>query len=367
MDKPEKVEGIVMMSDESRQQINQRQVVAYESHRKQFIRWLCKMGNNPDSLEGYAHHTAQVYAKITDKFHRWAWEHRGEFTLDLTHDEADTYIRNMVLSENDYSDSYLHNIKLALKAYFRFRDDADEWECSITISSSSSANNPRELLYRDERKTIREASLEYATVPSYFGLDPEGRRKWKAYLGRRYEKPVDEVGPEDFDRANGFKYPSIVHTSLDAGLRPIEVGRAKTYWVDTDNAALQIPAKESSKNENNWTVTLRRETAEYLSKWLEQRSMYEKYDNTDQLWLTRHSNPYSSSSLKHLLNELCEIAGIDRDLSWYALRHSTGTYMSREEGLAAAQSQLRHQSTETTMKYDNVSLEDRREALDRMG
>jgi site-specific recombinase XerD len=78
--------------------------------------------------------------------------------------------------------------------------------------------------------------------------------------------------------------------------------------------------------------------------------MYEKYDETDALWLTRHANPYSSSSLRYVLDSVCEIAEIDRDLSWYTIRHSTGTYMAREEGLAAAQSQLRHHRTETTMK-----------------
>ena len=54
-------------------------------------------------------------------------------------------------------------------------------------------------------------------------------------------------------------------------------------------------------------------------------------------------------------------------MSWYTIRHSVGTHMTREEDLAAAQAQLRHQSPETTMKYDQTPVEDRRDALDRMG
>jgi integrase len=54
-------------------------------------------------------------------------------------------------------------------------------------------------------------------------------------------------------------------------------------------------------------------------------------------------------------------------MSWYAIRHSVGTYMTREEDLAAAQAQLRHKSPETTMKYDQTPVEDRQDALDRMG
>jgi hypothetical protein len=50
----------------------------------------------------------------------------------------------------------------------------------------------------------------------------------------------------------------------------------------------------------------------------------------------------------------------------YSSADSTGSYMAREEGLAA-QSQLKHRGEETTMKYDHAPVEDRRDALDRMG
>lgn len=41
--------------------------------------------------------------------------------------------------------------------------------------------------------------------------------------------------------------------------------------------------------------------------------------------------------------------------------------MTREEGLAAAQAQVRHKSQVSTMRYDQDPVEDRGEALDRMG
>lgn len=53
-------------------------------------------------------------------------------------------------------------------------------------------------------------------------------------------------------------------------------------------------------------------------------------------------------------------------MSWYAIRHSVETYMTREEDLAAAQAQLRHKSEQTTMKYDQTPVEDRKDALNRM-
>ena len=133
---------------------------------------------------------------------------------------------------------------------------------------------------------------------------------------------------------------------------------------------LRIPREESSKNTENWIVGLRSRKARALENWLEEREAYEKYEGRDELWLTRRANPYQSQSLRYLLKRLCETAGIpteSRQMSWYAIRHSVGTYMTREEDLAAAQAQLRHKSEQTTMKYDNAPVEDRKDALNRMG
>lgn len=156
---------------------------------------------------------------------------------------------------------------------------------------------------------------------------------------------------------------------LDAALRPIEVERARTSWVDTDNGALRIPREDSAKNAENWIVSLQDKTVKMLDRWLIQRDAIEKYHDTDALWLTRQGNPYQSASLRGTLHRLCEQAGIsveNRKMSWYSIRHLTGTYMAREEGLAAAQTQLRHRSPESTMKYDQAPIEDRQDALDRM-
>jgi integrase len=244
-----------------------------------------------------------------------------------------------------------------------------EWDPKITFTQDSSSN-PREYLTREERAGVREAALEYGSVPNYNNLTPAERDRWKAHLAQRFGKSKDEVLPDDWERANGWKIPSLVWTSLDAGLRPIEVERSRVSWIDTDNDVLRIPKEDSSKNRDNWVIGLRERTSQALRRWLEERKAYPKYDETDSVWLTRKSNPFDTSSLRYLLKNLCEIADIDtehRQMSWYAIRHSVGTYMTREEDLAAAQAQLRHKSAETTMKYDQVPVEDRQDALDNMG
>jgi len=54
-------------------------------------------------------------------------------------------------------------------------------------------------------------------------------------------------------------------------------------------------------------------------------------------------------------------------MSWYTIRHSVGTYMTKERDLAAAKAQLRHKNPITMIKYDQVSVKDWRDALNRMG
>lgn len=86
----------------------------------------------------------------------------------------------------------------------------------------------------------------------------------------------------------------------------------------------------------------------------------------DRLWLTKYGNPYGSQSLNRLLENLCEEAGIptaNRSLTWYSIRHSVGTKMSREHGPAAVQQQLRQKSESMAVRYDQAPVEDRQDAV----
>jgi integrase len=365
------VEDVTLVPEPSEEYLGERQLFDYREHRKKCIKWLLGIGKNPDKAEGYAFQTVYNRAYRMDQFYRFVWELEGGYTVQVTHNHADEYMQE--LAYQDHTNAHKDSTQKAVKMLFKWLEHErgyDHWEPEISFSTSDGSTQPRDYLTADERRKIREAALEYGSIPAYKSVSPNERDRWKAYLAQRFEKPKSEVKPADWERANGWKIPSLVSTSLDAGLRPIEVERAVVSWVDLDNGVLRIPKEESSKNVENWIVPLRDRTVTMLERWLEQRDQYEQYSETEKLWLTRQRNPYQSSTLGRLLRDLCEIAGIDcenRKMSWYAVRHSTGTYMVREEDLAAAQSQLRHKRPETTMKYDQVPPEDRKDALDRMG
>ena len=358
--------GIPTVSGPVRKQLNERELLDYEEYKGDFIEWLRHIGKDPDHAEGYADATVRQVSYKIDGFYRWLWS-EGGYTTSVDADDATAYMRSLI-----YSEAHKGTVQKCLKRLFKWRryehGETIEWEPEHSFSPE--AAQPRDYLTIEERRRIREAALEYGSIPAYTALTPEERDEWKTHLAQRFEKPKDDVGPKDFQRANGWKVPSIVWTSLDAGLRPIEVGRATTRWVDTENCVLRIPKDESSKNWDNWVVGVTDRTAAALERWIAERPNYPKYADTDALWLTRAGHPYGSSSLKHVLGRLCEIAGIEtenRKMSWYAIRHSVGTYMTREQDLAAAQAQLRHKSPETTMRYDQTPVEDRRDALNRMG
>lgn len=304
---------------------------------------------------------------------RFVWNEEDGYTLQATHDHADDFIKSILESDRSYSNGHKSNTQKSIQRLFKWLDQrgqADPWEPTTTFSTNSTSTAPKEYLTINERQKIREVTLEYGTIPGYNDLSPRKRDEWKAHLAQRFSKPKDEVVPADWKRANGYKFVSLVWVSLDAGLRPAEVEKASVEWVDLNNRRLIIPRKDSVKADGIWRVSLRDDTTEMLRKWLEERECYDKYDDSDLLWLTRENNPYQTNSLKYLLERLCEKADIPiehRNMSWYAIRHSVGTHMSTKDDLKSAKSQLRHNSQYTTMQYDQAPEDRRRDALNKMG
>jgi integrase len=357
---------ITLVPQPNEEQLSEKQLVDYRSYREAFLQWMLHLGKDPESATGYSPYTVYESGYRAAAFDRWVWA-EDSYQVPPTRDHADAYLEEIAYS--DRSQATKGKIEEMLRRYYRWighKYGTDEWEPEFSFESSG-GGAPRDFLTVEERRKIRQAALDHGDIPAYNALEPAERDRWKSYIARVLDK--SDPDPDDWAQVDGWKITSLVWTSLDAGLRPIEVGRATTRWVDTENAVLRIPREESSKNTENWVVSVTTRTADALDRWLDEREQYQRYADTDALWLTTHGNPYSSKSLGRLLKRLCGEAGIpveNRQMSWYAIRHSVGTYMTREEGLAAAQSQLRHKSTHTTMKYDQAPVEDRRDALERM-
>lgn len=361
--------GGQVVPEPTKETLTSRQLDDYTEHRVRLIEWMINIGKSPEKGQGYAEDTVSGRAYRLDKFYRWVWSQEDRYTTQITHEHANDWMRELAYGDTSQENKSSH--RKAVKMLFRWRADTfgdDEWEPEISFSTNSGETNPKDFLTQAEREKVRDAVLEYETVPSYGSLSPTERDRWKIHLAQRFEKKKSDVGPDDFKRANSWKIPSLIWTALDTGLRPVEVKRATTGWVDTQNKLLRIPKEDSSKNYDNWAVSITERTASALDRWLAEREQYDKYAETDALWLNQMSNPYQYYSLNRIFRKVCKEAAIPSEgRTFYAIRHSVGTYMVREEDLAAAQAQLRHKSSQTTMRYDQAPVEDRRDALDNMG
>jgi site-specific recombinase XerD len=351
---------------------NPKKLVLWKRHKEEFIKWALTMGKNPLNFTGYAHDTVEVTNYNVSAFFRWVWNENGGYTTNVSHEQADEFM--VALAFNGESQSYRAKFEKSLKRYFAFLADekgGTEWVPERHVSEPSH-NKPADYLTKEERKAIREAVLDYDTIPEYNNLSPEARDRWKTHLAFKIGKPKHEISPSDWNSEgiNSWKYTSLVWTSLDVGLRPVEAKRSRLHWLDLENNRIRIPIEEASKSRDNWECAITTDTAFALSEWLEERETYEKYDGREEIWLTREGNPYASTSLRTLLHNLCDEAGIsttNRKMSWYAIRHSVGTFMHESKGLKAAQMQLRHRSHHTTMKYIHPDLDVIRDGLNEMG
>lgn len=289
----------------------------------------------------------------------------------MTTDHADAYSKHLAYTEK--SRTFKAGAQKAIKTLFKFlnheRGKDIDWDPELTFNNGGAQTHQmRDFLTSEERRKIKQAVLEYGSIPHYQSVTPDERDRWKEHLAQRFEKPKADVGKADWERANGWKFPSIIYTTMDAGFRPKEVGRAKLSWLDLENGMLRIPKEDSTKNTDNWHVALSDRAANTLRKWVAERENYEKYWETDKLWLTKYGNPYGSLSLNRLLKQLCDEAGIPtehRDLTWYSIRHSVGTQMSRDQGPAAVQQQLRQKSEEMAMRYDQAPVGDRQKTVNK--
>lgn len=364
--------GVPLVTEKAREFLNPRQEITYQETRRDIAEWMYNLGKNPSKAEGYSPSTVKERMNRIDMFYRFVWNEKGRFTQHLTTDHADAWMNH--LARKSYDESTKCHYQKSVYTLFKWQRHARgrdvEWDPDIEFSDPSTNYSPREYLTREDRRKLREAAMEYGSVPHYNSLDPDERERWKKHLAQRLQKPKDEVTKQDFLAANSFKYPSMIYTALDAGFRPCEVERANVSWFDADNGVLRIPHEESSKNRENWVVALKPETARILEQWLEERSSRARYDGREALWLTQFGNRYNKDSFRRdVFRKIAGEAGLDlenRELTPYSIRHSTATYMADEEGLAVAAEQCRHRSKQTTAKYEHSSLDRQSDGVNRI-
>lgn len=355
--------------------LSYRQGRDLEAHYERYRKWLKEKGKDPDRNIGLSPTATRYLLFRTTQFHQWVWEQHGNYTTRIAHRHANQFeqaLNEDTVQTDDgepYAEGSKRKLQQAVVKYFLWRaqgSSEESWNPKFRFSQSD--YNRVDYFTLDEREKLYEAVLTYDDLGKYNDLKPSERDRRKSYLAQKLGKPKQEVTPTDFeDCRRSWKLPSLVGVSLDIGARPIEIKRCCRDWCQLEKGVLRIPKQDAAKSNREWEVGLSSRSIQALNRWCSQRTTIPKYDDSEKLWLNREGNSYNSGSLNYLLANLIEEAGIDqtnRKISWYSIRRSTGTYLAYFQSLAYAKEQLRHKSLQSTLKYVEVPVEARREALD---
>jgi len=200
----EKIDGVPIVNQPTREELDKRQLVDYKEYKRKCINWLPHIGKNPERATGYARSTVRSTSQKVDLFYRWVWNEDG-YTLQVSSRHADGYLRSLVYSDDEYSSAYKATTQKSLKRLFKWRNhefgENIDWDPKHSFSAD--ASQPQDYLTVKERQKIREAALEYSSVPSYTAVTPDERDEWSAYLAQRFGKSKSDIGPDDWQRANG--------------------------------------------------------------------------------------------------------------------------------------------------------------------
>jgi len=349
-----------------------------EQHLSEFYDWMLTKGKNPKRHKPLSESTSGNYHDRIDQIYRFILERVSPKEMHaLTHEQADQIVewldQNKIKKQKggDYSESGKRKFTNALEKYFKWQHergtDAELWEPRVTFSDGKHESADR--LNFEERWLVREAAMNYGSLPSYHGVDPEERDRINGLIAQRLGKPKDEVTSKDWTRAdNSTKIGSLIAVTLETGMIPIEIAEARLDWYDEQRNILKIPNEYAAKDRPTEELPVTDDTGEQMSQWIQERRHYEKYDGSNRIWLNEHGNPYNSKNLCYLVRQLCEEAGIEhenRKIVWYSLRHNLGQSIEEEEDLSEARDQLRHEHISTTNEfYGKSTVESRRHTLE---
>jgi hypothetical protein len=97
---PTRFAGFPVVTEPSESYLGHRQLVDYRSERRDCIEWRLAFGKNPERGEGYAEGTVKTRSYRMDQFYRWVWDRTGGYTINVTHDHADEWMKELAQPTN---------------------------------------------------------------------------------------------------------------------------------------------------------------------------------------------------------------------------------------------------------------------------
>ncbi len=85
----EHVAGAPIVSVETRQELGEKQLLDFRSHRRDVLRRLATFGKSPETGDGDSDTTVEQLTYQLGSFYRSVWRQEGQYTTEVTPDHAD--------------------------------------------------------------------------------------------------------------------------------------------------------------------------------------------------------------------------------------------------------------------------------------
>ena len=160
--------------------------------------------------------------------------------------------------------------------------------------------------------------------------------------------------------ADSLKARVMLSLGYGCGLRAGEVVRLKVKHIDSAQKIIRI---EQSKGRKDRNVMLSPKMLDLLREWWKVRpSRYDEGIPVQERWLfpgskgRRAGKPITTRHLNRLFHEAAEAAGIKKNVTLHALRHSFATHLlERGKDIRVIQALLGHDKLDTTARYTRVA------------
>lgn len=252
-----------------------------------------------------------------------------------------------VLALKSYS---ANTMKSYLQAFSLFADHFADFMLPMLTKE----NIESYLLHLAREKHYSETALHTAVNAIKFYYEHVLKRAREFYTIQRPKKPIKNptVFSEKeivriFESISNVKHRAMLMIGYAAGLRVSEIVHLKITDVDSERMVLNI---RSAKGKKDRQVILSETLLIVL------RSYYKLYQPKIYLFEGQQGGAYSSRSIQLILHAAKRKAGVRKQGSMHALRHSFATHLL-EGGtdVTLIQKLLGHNDIKTTLRYTHVS------------
>ena len=157
----------------------------------------------------------------------------------------------------------------------------------------------------------------------------------------------------DMSKAEGQRNRAIIETLYSCGLRVSELVTLRLSQLFVDERYIVIQGKGNKQR----IVPISPVALEQISLYLEQTRSRQvaQRGSEDILFLNRRGAMMTRQMIFHIVKQLCELAGVRKDISPHTLRHSFATHLLEGgANLRAIQQMLGHENITTTEIYVHI-------------